>query len=60
MPKDTKHYPNTTTYRDHGAKDHDHKTEWSKDDDGRIAQNDQHVPKGEGGHITEKVGDTKK
>jgi hypothetical protein len=60
MARESKHYPNTTEYRDHGAPDHDHKTEWSKDDRGRLQQRDQHVPKGEGGYVTQKVGNAKR
>jgi hypothetical protein len=56
MAKDAKHQPNTTTYRDHGAETHDHQTEWTKDDSGRIVQTDKHVDKGTGGGLTEKVG----
>ena len=59
MGKEDKHHANTTEYRDHGAKDHDHKTEWSRDDRGRLQQTDSHVQKGEGGHVTQKVGDAK-
>lgn len=48
MAKEDKRHANTTEYRDHGAKDHDHKTEWSRDDQGRLAQKDTHVQKREG------------
>jgi len=59
MANQDKHHANTTEYRDHGAKDHDHQTEWSKDDRGKLEQKDSHVPKGTGGHVTQKVGDAK-
>ena len=60
MAREDKHHANTTEYRDHGHPDHDHQTEWSKDDRGRLQQNDYHVPKGTGGYVTQKVGDAAK
>ena len=53
MAKDSAHHANTTEYIDHGAKDHDDKVEWEKDDAGRLSQTKEHVDKGTGGHVTQ-------